>query len=356
MALDPDPAPGLFGARFPSPSRPPPLRLDLPVGESAPESLREPEDANATGHWRTNLLLFVATVISVFWVGAEWTPAPTGGGPGAALSGWTFAVPLLGILVTHEFGHYIAARLHRVPASLPYFLPLPILNPFGTLGAIILMPERIRSRRALLDIGAAGPLAGMALAVPIMILGLSLSTVEPVRAAGYTQEGQSLLYAWLKHLVLGPIPEGYDVTLHPTAFAAWAGFLVTFLNLIPFGQLDGGHVAYALFGTRVNRVARFLPLGVLVLVLYNAWVYTWPLVAYGFEHGFRATPASLRSSAFAPLSWVFVLLLFKLLARASGREHPPVDDTAFDRTRALVAIATLLLFVLVFVPSPLVSF
>src|SRR5690606_5249999 len=137
-------------------------------------------------------------------------------------SGWPFAVPFLLILIFHEFGHWIAAQLHRVPASLPYFLPVPVVW-FGTMGAIITMPERIRSRSALLDIGAAGPLAGMMVAIPTMIIGLRMSEVAPLGNDPYIQEGQSLLYVAVKWLVLGPIPAGWDVHLHPTAFAAWGG-------------------------------------------------------------------------------------------------------------------------------------
>src|SRR5690606_7442838 len=162
---------------------------------------------------------------------------------------------------------------HRVPASLPYFLPVPIVW-FGTMGAIITMPERIRSRIALLDIGAAGPLAGMVVAIPTMVVGLRLSEVAPLGSDSYIQEGQSLLYWAIKRVVLGPIPDGSDVHLHPTAFAAWGGFLITMINLLPWGQLDGGHIAYALLGEKQNALARWVRRSLLGLFAYNVILFS----------------------------------------------------------------------------------
>jgi membrane-associated protease RseP (regulator of RpoE activity) len=264
------------------------------------------------------------------------------------LGGWEFAVPLLTILLFHEFGHYIAARLHGVPASLPYFIPFPLL--FGTMGAIISMPSRIRSRNALLDIGAAGPLAGLAVALPILAYGLSLSKVNPLPATGYTMEGQSLLYLGLKLLVVGPIAEGHDVELHATAAAGWAGLLLTMLNLVPFGQLDGGHISHALLGARSARVSRVAHLTILAwfaVELARAWLPVWrgssPL-AYGAALG-NATPW---------LSWFVVLSVLRWLS--GGYEHPPTDDTELSPKRRWVAWGCLLLFVFLFMPTPLANY
>ncbi len=321
----------------------------------------EEAEALPSFDWRRNAWLFALTVLSVFYVGSGWVAY--GEAPASAwealLAGWRFALPLLAILVAHEFGHYIAARLHRVPASLPYFIPLPILNPFGTLGAIILMPKRIRSRRALLDIGAAGPLAGMAVAIPLMIYGLSLSPVLPVDRSGDVggiQEGQSLLYWALKALVHGTIPADHDVMLHPTALAAWAGFLVTFLNLLPFGQLDGGHVAYAVFGERQNRFARFMLYVPLLLVVHNFFVHVAPILQAGFARGFDALTLRDWLPASALFNWIVLFGLLLVLRRASGADHPPVDDHTLGTGRKLVGIGTLLLFVLLFMPSPWVPY
>jgi membrane-associated protease RseP (regulator of RpoE activity) len=332
--------------------------------------------------WRKNAVLFALTVVSVFFVGQLGLPAELQGAH-RWLAAWTFAVPLLFILLCHEFGHYIAARVHRVPASLPYFLPLPVLNPFGTLGAIILMPERIRSRKALLDIGAAGPLAGMVVAIPIMLWGLSLSELVPrppadvgarLLALPVQQEGQSLLYAALKYAVFGHIPSNMDVLLHPTAFAAWAGFFVTFLNLLPFGQLDGGHVAYAVFGERQNRAARWVMWLPLALALYAFAVHVVPVLAYGANHGFGRifTRIALEGDAspgmrlleyflsalllFNPvLNWAVLLLLLRVLRRVAGPGHPPVDDPTLSAGRRAIGIVTLALFVLLFMPTPWVA-
>ncbi|HEY3236993.1 MAG TPA: site-2 protease family protein [Polyangiaceae bacterium] len=306
--------------------------------------------------WRTNAVLFLLTVLSVFYVGRIWTGKPDDTPLQLWTGAWPFAVPLLAILLVHEFGHYIAARLHRVPASLPYFLPLPVLNPFGTLGAVILMPRRIRSRKALLDIGASGPLAGMALAVPLMIYGLSLSHVGPRGTSNYVQEGQSILYFLLKFAVFGHISGADDVYLHPTALAAWAGFFVTFLNLVPFGQLDGGHVAYALFGERQNRAARWMLLLPPLLMAYNFWVYARPILLEGYRAGFSTLTAERLSPAGSVLNWLVPWVLLLLMRRWVGAGHPPVDETSLGWGRKVVGAVTLITFILVFMPTPMVFY
>ncbi len=302
--------------------------------------------------WEINALLFVSTVVSVFATGAyavDPDASMTWGGWFRSLpAGWTFAVPLLTILLFHEFGHYIAARLHRVDASLPYFLPLPKWSPFGTMGAVIAMRGRIRSRDALLDIGASGPLAGLLIAIPALIIGLSLSPVAPNGIGGshYVQEGQSLLYVALKRLVVGKIPAGEDVQLHPTAFAGWAGLLVTMLNLLPWGQLDGGHVAYALLGSRQHRFARWFRAALLPLFFYNAAVFIWP-VAIG------RSSLGLGFAVANSLFWLMWFLVLGVIARFSGgAEHPPTDPGELSPKRKVVAVVTLVLFVLLFMPTP----
>jgi membrane-associated protease RseP (regulator of RpoE activity) len=291
-------------------------------------------------------------VVSVFWAGQGWAGGPGLGWLRAFAAAWTFALPLLVILVAHEFGHYIAARIHRVPASLPYFLPLPFLSPFGTMGAVIVMPKRIRSANALLDIGAAGPLAGMVFAVPIMLWGLTLSTLGPRATENYIQEGQSILYWLLKLAVFGPIRPEQDVMLHPTALAAWVGFLVTFLNLLPFGQLDGGHVAFALFGERQNRWGRWFKLIPLLLVGWNVWLFGGEIWRR-FTH--TGTLSALLTGS-AVTTWIMIFVLLTVLGRLSGSEHPPVDDETLSPVRKWVAIITLALFILLFMPTPWVVF
>ncbi len=328
-----------------------------PAAPAPDEGVLETSDPPSEGplrfDWRNNAILFGLTVISVFYVGRMWSLDPVTPGIEGWIEGWKIAVPLLGIFLIHEFGHYIAARLHRVPASLPYFLPLPIMSPFGTLGAVILMPKRITSRKALLDIGAAGPLAGLLVAIPIMIYGLSLSELGPRSPGGYTQEGQSLLYMALKYLVFGAYPPGIDVQLHPTAGAAWAGFLVTFLNLLPFGQLDGGHVAYALFGERQNRFARWVFFAPLVVLAYNFVVHAWPVLRRAIAQGFGTIPSVEWMPVISSLStWVVLFVLLAVMRRGTGLAHPPVDDHHLSSTRKAVAVCTLAFFVLLFMPSP----
>jgi membrane-associated protease RseP (regulator of RpoE activity) len=304
--------------------------------------------------WKLNLALFLVTTVSVFFTGGfrgvDEVASIRGLGDflRALAGGWTFAVPLLAILLTHEFGHYIAARVHRVEASLPFFLPLPFLSPFGTMGAVISMPGRIRSRNALLDIGASGPLAGLAVAIPVLIVGLMQSKVEPLGEHG-VMEGQSLLYLLLKRIVLGPIPAGYDVYLSPTAFAGWGGLLVTMLNLIPIAQLDGGHIAYALLGPRQNRVTQVLHKGLLGMFVINVAWFAIPIALHR-QWGRLFQP--LQNS----LAWLVWYALLHLVMSLGGRDHPPTEPGELSPLRKGLAVLCLALFVLLFMPTPLSTY
>jgi len=311
-------------------------------------------DNPALRRWRLHLGLFLATTFSVFLTGAGYRFATEQEAvvPDSLLhflqfwlGGWTFAVPLLLILLCHEFGHWLAARHHGVPASLPYFLPLPFLSPFGTLGAVIAMPDRIRSRNALLDIGAAGPLAGLVVTIPVLIVGLQSSNVSAL-PEHYQQEGQSLLYAALKWSVLGDIPKGHDVFLHPTAFAGWAGLLITMINMLPWGQLDGGHIAFALLGDRQHRIARFMRYGLLLLFAYNAMVFVQPAL-----QGTSNMPLgqALGNSSF----WLVWFVLTGVLGHFFGHDHPPFEAGTLSPSRKVLAVTTLICFVLLFMPTPM---
>jgi membrane-associated protease RseP (regulator of RpoE activity) len=266
-------------------------------------------------------------------------------------SGIPFAVSLLAILAAHEFGHYLAGRYHRTHVTLPYFLPFP-LSPFGTLGAFIQLTEPPRNKRILMDIGIAGPLAGLVVAIPVLLYGLSLSKIGPISLApgqGFTLEGNSLLYLFAKFLVFGrllPAPSSYgdlspvlywiryfftsqplplggmDVMIHPVAWAGWAGLLVTAINLIPAGQLDGGHLMYVLLGKRTRALWPFI---LLILVLLG-FVWTgW---------------------------WLWAALIFFL-----GRIYAePLDQiTQLDPPRKVLAVLGIIIFFLVFTPVPLVQ-
>jgi membrane-associated protease RseP (regulator of RpoE activity) len=229
-------------------------------------------DGADPGRPGVNLVLFLLTLVSTLAAGAfvagavPWLTFDPAREPGRLLAGLPFAVTLLAILGTHEFGHYFTARWHGAAVSLPYFIPAPPpLFLFGTLGAVIRMRSPARDRNALLDIAAAGPLAGLAVALPAMWLGLAWSTIARVPESGAVAFGDSLLMRGMVYLVLGPVPPGMDVFVHPVALAGWVGFFVTALNLFPVGQLDGGRIAYALAGAHHRRISVGTAVGLAVL-------------------------------------------------------------------------------------------
>jgi membrane-associated protease RseP (regulator of RpoE activity) len=327
------------------PAFPAPLGVP-PQYRSEPPALRSsaPPPEPQTRPW-VHFALFALTLISMLLTAMNFYG---GAPPGHSVLGYAAyqAVSLLGILLIHELGHYVAARLHRVPASPPYFIPLPLLGLFGTLGAVITMNDRIRSRKALLDIGAAGPLAGLVVALPVLAWGLSLSEVTPRSDGHYLQEGQSILYWLMKRLVLGPIPDTHDVQLHPMALAGWGGLLLTMINLLPWGQLDGGHIAYALFGEQQNRFARWVRRGLLVAFLYNVYVFLLPMALGRSQQGWEA---ALVSSTF----WLIWYGITAVMTRFSGSDHPPFEDEPLGVGRQATAVLCLALFVLLFLPTPL---
>jgi membrane-associated protease RseP (regulator of RpoE activity) len=298
-----------------------------------------------------NVALFLATIATTLWAG--FADSPLRDHPTLAnvvRGGLPFAGSLIAILFTHEMGHYVVARRYGVSTSLPYFIPLPYVG-FGTLGAVIRMRSAIPSRRAVLDIGAAGPLAGLAVALPLLVVGLALSEVRPFSQAATPSAlvspwsmvqallgghpllqdatavpmfGDSLVTWAARLLVIGRLAPGYDVAIHPIAFAAWIGLLVTALNLVPLGQLDGGHVLYALFGRRGALVlARIVSAGLLLAGLLLSW------------------------------NWLVWWFLSRFVV---GLGHPPaLVEEPLDRGRRALAWTSLVLFVATFVPVP-VSF
>jgi membrane-associated protease RseP (regulator of RpoE activity) len=299
--------------------------------------------------------LFLATFLTTTAAGALYVHGQMGGGVieiRPIADGLSYSLPLMLILLCHELGHYVVARLHRVDASLPYFIPLPPSFGLGTLGAVIGMKNVTSDRKKLIDIGAAGPLAGLLVAIPVIWYGLAHSHVAPLIAGGQ-QEGNSILYALLKHAVKGAwLPDGQrDVFLHPTAWAGWAGLLVTMINLLPIGQLDGGHIAVAYFGNRYNdfarRLHRLLPLGGIA-------VFAWVLHVMRAEAGPNLDPMIAATyAAGAALPWLMWSLLVSILRRASGgSNHPPVDDTPLPPSRKLLFWVMVVVFVGVFMPVP----
>jgi membrane-associated protease RseP (regulator of RpoE activity) len=310
-----------------------------------PGPLTPPAAAPRQQSIRTNLIFFALTVLSTFYVGASNEVFPRSASLADLPLGWKFAVPLLFILLCHEFGHYLMARKHGVDASLPYFIPFPFL--FGTFGAVIRMRSPISTRNALLDIGSMGPIAGMVAAIPILVLGLTWSNVGPVTPGVGMQEGQSILYLLIKRLVVGHIPNGHDVWLHPTALAGWIGLFVTMLNLLPVGQLDGGHVAYALFGPTQDRLSRLVQLGLIPLGL-GLCLYNGVSGLAGGETGDRLILSFTAGANW--LVWAFALQVMRWL---TGPTHPPTGPEPLSGLRRLVAIGSLILFVVLFMPVPL---
>ncbi len=254
-----------------------------------------------------HIFLFVLTIGSTIVVGGVW-----------------YCISIMTILLAHEMAHFFVSRYYHVQSSLPFFIPFP--NLFGTLGAIILMRGRIASRKALFDIGATGPLVGFCLTIPAIIIGLKLSELVQVgQLSGVSLRlGNSLLFSFLERIIFGRVPEGTEIVLHPLAFAGWVGLFVTALNLMPIGQLDGGHVVYAVFGRR-SRICFYM-------------------AAFGF---------GILGVFFFP-GWLLPLFLILLL----GFRHPPPsdDETELDGRRKLLAGGLFAVFILSFIPIPLPDF
>ncbi|NOX97485.1 MAG: site-2 protease family protein [Nitrospirae bacterium] len=264
-----------------------------------------------------NVLLFLITIITTLFVGT----LRRGGNPLQDLSslrlGMPFSFTLMSILLVHELAHYFTSRRHKVKTSLPYFIPAPTF--LGTFGAVIRMKSPMPNRNALLDVGISGPLAGFVLSLVAIVIGLNLSPVIGVTPQKTLGLGSSLLFSLMAHLAKGSLPAGYSIALHPIAFAGWIGFLITSINLLPAGQLDGGHIAYALLGRKHSLVARFVFFAMLGLSLF--WI-GW---------------------------FIWAILIFFM-----GEKHPPpLDDiTPIDKKRKVLALIALLIFILTFIPTP----
>jgi membrane-associated protease RseP (regulator of RpoE activity) len=250
------------------------------------------------------VVLFIATCVTTYLAG-----------------GVAFAVPVMFILTTHELGHFFQAVRYRVPASLPYFIPMP-LSPFGTIGAVIGMRAHVGNRKALFDIGITGPLAGLVPAIVCSVIGLRLSEVVDVAGSrDIMMLGEPLLFKLLSYLTFGPLAHNQDVLLHPLGYAGWVGIFITGLNLIPIGQLDGGHILYALLLRRAHKIATFILFAAVAAVaLFGYW------------------------------GWLLMLMLLFLM----GPKHPPTaDDTVpLGTARTVLGWLTLTFVVLAFTPQP----
>ena len=285
-------------------------------------SVGRPVAAAGSRRWILHLVLFAATVMTTMLAGS----LREGGDPFTSFAdislGIPFSVAIMTILLVHELGHYFAARHHGMDVTLPFFIPMPPPVIFGTMGALIKMRSPMFNRRMLLDVGAAGPIAGFVVSVPVLIVGLMHSqwtTFPP----SYFVLGDSLLFRWLTDWIMGPRPEGMFLQMSSLAFAGWIGFFVTAMNLMPIGQLDGGHISYALLGRKHSRLA------IAAFVAMLGLSFFWP-------------------------GWAFWAVMILLLIRV---KHPPVIDEhiPLDRRRMLIGVVTMLILVLTFMPQPIVA-
>ncbi len=279
------------------------------TNENAEQTGPLPAEPRPTGRPRRPrillpILLFAATCVSTYLA-----------------NGWAFSLAIMTTLLSHELGHYLQARRYRVPASLPYFIPMPA-SPIGTMGAVIVMQPGMGNRRTLFDIGVSGPVAGLVPAMLFSIIGLQWSHVEPIATnhAGLTL-GEPLLFKLMAFLTFGHLPAGSDIILHPVAFAGWVGIFITALNMIPIGQLDGGHVLYALLLRRAHGVAQALLFAAMLAVV--VWGY-----------------------------WGWSLMIFLLMLM--GPIHPPTsnDYVPLGIGRTILGWAALLFVPLGFTPVP----
>jgi membrane-associated protease RseP (regulator of RpoE activity) len=306
-------------------------------GDAEPNFVSPPPPP-ADRPWR-HVALFALTVVTTTFVGAlhffafrqgfnaSTTVEPSLLDPRFYLGGLWYSITILGILGCHEMGHYYACRYYGVDATLPFFLPAP-LPLTGTLGAFIRIRSRIPSKIALFDIGLSGPIAGFVIAVPALFIGLGMSVIERVpQDFSGVELGEPLLFRAAAWLVWGDVPDGMSINMHPMAFAAWFGLLATALNLFPIGQLDGGHVAYAVLGRRSTLIT---------------------LATIGLAIGLT----------FVSSSWIVWTVLMVVMLLAIGPRHPPtLDDTSpIGRSRLVLAIIGLLMLIVCFTPAPIEPF
>lgn len=301
----------------PSPSPPPPYEL-------------AETDFDPTYQWKPSRdayllcgLLFGLTCLSTFVAGVLIAgPPPTAFSWDVVWNGLSYSGPLMLILLCHEMGHYLQARRHHVPATLPFFIPLPpLIGLFGTMGAVIVQAGGVANRRALFDIAVSGPLAGIVIALPVAWYGVQQSVIIPADARG-DSFGDPLVLKAMVYLKHGTLPPDHDVLINPLLFAGWVGIFLTGLNLLPVGQLDGGHIMYTLLGKRAHTVALITWAS---LITYIVWTQYWPFV-------------------------LIAVLLYMM-----GLKHPPTsnDQMSLGVGRTVVGWVTMFLLILCFIPQPL---
>jgi membrane-associated protease RseP (regulator of RpoE activity) len=294
---------------------------------------------------KIHIILFILTVLTTFATGLSFG--------GTVLSALAFSGALLFILGSHEMGHYYYGKKYGVDITPPYFIPAPpFISPIGTFGAFIKIKSPISTRKALFDIGIAGPLAGILASVPVLLIGIKLSTIVdvPEGEAGHGLVlGSPLILTFLSGIFFGKIPEGKDLFLHPVAFAGWVGLFVTALNLIPSGQLDGGHIVYSLFSKKTHKTVSVLMIALLIIF----GIGTEPLfllyqrLAGGGAGGILNSLPEFEGWP----GWILWAVLLTLI----GTRHPPTihDEGELDSGRKLLGFIALLIFIGCITPVPI---
>lgn len=281
--------------------------------------------------WTRHILLLIVTIATTTILGIDhylsfksnFGTVPVAIDARVVFEALVYSASILGILGAHEMGHYVACRMYDVDATLPFFIPFPSLA--GTLGAVIRIREAFPSRTALFDIGVAGPIAGFVVLVPVLFVGMLMSNVVrvPPHMAGWSL-GEPLLFKAVSWMVFGHVPDGYSVNMHPVVFAAWFGMLATAWNLLPFGQLDGGHLTYAILG----EASRYVSI---------------------------VTVAGAVLMTFISYSWIAMTLMMLAMLIFLGAGHPRVTDEyePLAPGRNAVAIFAIVMFIICFMPVPI---
>lgn len=266
-----------------------------------------------------NIGLFIITIFTTILAGTVLSGKDPFHNLRNLIYGIPFSFTLLLILGSHEFGHYFACKRLGIKATLPFFIPAPFL--LGTFGAVIKIKSPIPDRKGLMEVGAAGPLMGLIFAIPATIIGIKLSSTGLVtKEPGMISMGNSLLFWFLTKISIQTPAPGYDILLHPVAFAGWVGLFITSMNLLPIGQLDGGHISYSLFG-RAHKVIGIIMVGLMIILGIK-----WP-------------------------GWFMWALLVTLL----GIKHPPpLNDTeTIDTKHRMIGILSFCVFIITFIPCPI---
>jgi membrane-associated protease RseP (regulator of RpoE activity) len=296
--------------------------------------------------------------LTTLFFGALWagvTPENIFNDPINLIKGVPFSFTLIAILLCHEFSHYIASKKHKVKATLPYFIPAP--TAIGTLGAVIIMKSPIITRKALIDIGASGPIVGFVVSVIALIIGLHMSVIVQVpqtAGTGLTVFGDSILTYLLSIIVFGVIPSEFIINIHPIAIAGWIGLFVTFLNLLPIGQLDGGHIAYALGGEKLHKKTTIIVFIVLLLlglpkVLLLLEKHT---TIFGEKLTLFTSEIRFFIDTYLWEGWAIIAAIFFIVF---SFRHPPVLhwEAHLDPQRRFIGWLTFFIFIITFIPVPI---